>query len=173
MIKEPIQLWIEVEKIQIFWTEREINCFSESSMQIKEEIKINEITQYFEDQMDASSDMSCIVRRWGRPPKKIDMDSDELWDYLSTILRAKVRRICGNGSEDVRADTLWVRLIRLAKKIPLMLLHRLFPKSQYKSTLMVNYRDAYLSTYKWFHILLLKKACIKKYERALREMSDY
>lgn len=44
-----------------------------------------------------------------------------------------VKQICEGEKYDFRADTLRVRLIRLAKKIPLYLLHRLHSKSKYKS----------------------------------------
>ena len=65
--------------------------------------KVNEITEYFEDKIDDSSENSIEIKWRGRPPM--------------------------SHGEDIWADTLRVWLIRLAKKIPLMLLHKLFPKS--------------------------------------------
>lgn len=91
--------------------------------------KVNEITEYFEDKIDDSSENSIEIKRRGRPPKKIDLQSDDLWHYIVGVLTSKVRKICMSHGEDIWADTLRVWLIRLAKKIPLMLLHKLFPKS--------------------------------------------
>lgn len=51
---------------------------------------------------------------------------------------------------ETRADTLRVRLMRQAKKIPLFLLHNLHSKSKYKSNNIEHVREAYLNTYKRF-----------------------
>ena len=80
---------------------------------------------------------------------------------LCQNLCKQVSQICEEGKYDWRADTLRVRLIRLAKKIPLYLLHTLHSKSKYKSHLLDHYREAYVNTYKRF-LLLLESQGIEK-----------
>ena len=53
-----------------------------------------------------------------------------------------------------------------------MLLSHLHSKSIYKANDIQTYKWAYLNTYKRFHILLRKKAKVKKYEKCLLEMQD-
>jgi len=73
---------------------------------------------------------------------------------LQKNLKKHVKQICEGEKYDFRADTLRVRLIRLAKKIPLFLLHHLHSKSKYKSNSLNHFREAYLNTYKRFLQLL-------------------
>jgi len=92
----------------------------------------------------------------GRPVKVLNFTDTELWDELLQKITDKVAKICDNDKYENRADTLRVRLIRLAKKIPLYMLHILHSKSKYKSNNKVLYREAFLNTYKRFMILLDK-----------------
>lgn len=73
-----------------------------------------------------------------------------------------IKKICEGDKYDFRADTLRVRLVRLAKKIPLTLLHSLNSKSKYKSKHIEHVREAYLNTYKRF-LGLLESRGIEKY----------
>ena len=94
----------------------------------------------------------------GRPEKVIEVNDEELWEKIFEAIRKQVIEICNsdknNDKTNDRADTLRVRLIRLAKKIPLNMLHELHAKSKYKSNIKAHYRKAFLDTYKRFKILL-------------------
>ena len=135
--------------------------------------KFQNVVDYLSDKDSSSQKSSDQPRKRGRPRKKIDLDTDGLWDKLSKEISNKVKKICTEWEYDLRADTLRVWLIRLAKKIPLLLLSHLHSKSIYKAVDMDTFKRAYLNTYKRFHILLRKKAKVKKYEKCLLEMEDH
>ena len=106
--------------------------------------------RYAYDDMD--NEEKCKKR--GRPEKIIDVSNRQLWSMLIKNLWKHVKTIWEGEKYDYRADTLRVRLIRLAKKIPLFLLHKLHSKSKYKSSNVEHFKEAYLNTYKRFLLLL-------------------
>lgn len=73
---------------------------------------------------------------------------------VKEYLVKNVNDIWEGSKYETRADTLRVRLMRQAKKIPLFLLHNLHSKSKYKSNNIEHVREAYLNTYKRFLELL-------------------
>jgi hypothetical protein len=90
------------------------------------------------------------TKKRGRPEKIISIPTPQLHAHLATALSIATKKICEGEKYEFRADTLRVRLIRLAKKIPLMLLHLLHSKSKYKSNMVAHFKEAYLNTYRRF-----------------------
>lgn len=109
------------------------------------------------DNHNSSSNENRICgKKRGRPEKVIDIDNHTLWESLKESVGRNIRAICEGTKYDTRADTLRVRLMRQAKKLPLFLLHSLHSKSKYKSNNPGLVREAYLNSYKRFLELLQK-----------------
>ncbi|CAI2364941.1 unnamed protein product [Moneuplotes crassus] len=90
----------------------------------------------------------------GRPEKIIDYSDQELVDILKVHICSNAAIICEDSRYEFRADTLRVRLMRLAKKIPLFLLHKLHSKSKYKSTSVEHFKTSFLNTFvRFFRIV--------------------
>lgn len=90
----------------------------------------------------------------GRPEKVIHFTDQELVEILKENICTQAKDICSDNQYDFRADTLRVRLMRLAKKIPLFLLHKLHSKSKYKSTDVQHFKTSFLQTFlRFFRVL--------------------
>ena len=94
-------------------------------------------------------------KKKGRPKKVIDIDQNKLKSIYEKWIFKHLNSMYLN--EKLRADSLRIRLARVAKKIPLVCLNKTQPISKYKSATVRYFLEAY-----WIAFTKFLELCDKK-----------
>ena len=107
------------------------------------------------------------VNKRGRPKKSCQKSLSIVLEKLKEDVCERVRKISDNT--DVRSDSRRIQLVRIAKKIPLLILNLVELKSKFKTSTEKYFMEAYLNAFLMFLEIIPKESQEVYFERFLKK----